>query len=190
MPDGIQTEPLLRTRVALARDLGIAPTEQVPAIAVSSGENLRWGSIWGGLFVALVVASVMIALPAGFGINPRLFVTNGWGVTWDVISVVVGTYLGGLLTGYQGGNYHPTSAGLNGLVLGTFVVGLLVLTALGYNSLSLGLHRTAVAALPAGSATGNAWAFIVSICAICLAGLSGGFTGETMREQRIARTNL
>ncbi|MBU6428905.1 MAG: hypothetical protein KGR26_07845 [Cyanobacteria bacterium REEB65] len=174
----------MRTRMVMARDLGIAPTEQAPAIAIASGENLRWGSVWGGFFVALFISSILMVIPAGAGVSPTALVTNTWWFVWEIFAVVAGTFLGSLLAGFQSGVYNKACAGLNGLVLGAFVVGIVALTGLGYFTLSLGLHRAFIAALPINSA-GYAWAYFSSACVTVLAGLGGGLLGEAMRERNV-----
>ncbi len=188
--EGVQTEPTIRTRMIMARDLGIAPTEQAPAIAVTSGDNVRWGAIWAGFFVTIVLTSILYALPTGFSVDPHLYITNhGWWV-WDVASIVMSVFVGGMVAGYQAGVYNQRSAAINGAVLGAFVVGVGLMTVLAYETSSLGLHRAVLALLPAtgAAAVGPSWAWMFSVLSIVFGGFGGALVGLNLRERIFATT--
>ena len=188
--EGVQAEPTIRTRIIMARDLGVAPTEQAPAIAVTSGDNVRWGAIWAGFFVTIVLTSILYTIPTGFSVNPHLYITNSWWWVWDVASIVMSTFVGGMVAGYQAGVYNQRSAAINGAVLGTFVVGIGLMTVLGYETLTVGLHRSVLSLLPAtgGAAVGPSWAWIFSVIAIVLGGFGGALVGLNLRERIFATT--
>ncbi len=184
-------EPVLRTSVVMARDLGVAPTEDRPTIAVASGDMVHWGSIWGGFMVAVAVGLVLAALPIAFGVRPAA-TPSWWGLTLAVIGGLVATYAGALCTGYLSGVYNRICAGFNGLILGCLLVASTVLAAVSGAAAArmAGLFPLSAIVTPntvTPEAIGSAWGFIIAALLVVTVGYAGSLQGEQMREIQIDR---
>ncbi|MBM3269903.1 MAG: hypothetical protein FJZ01_19900 [Candidatus Sericytochromatia bacterium] len=184
-------EPVLRHNLVMARDLGVAPTEDRPTIAVASGDMVHWGSIWGGFMVAVAVGLVLAALPIALGVRPAATPT-WWGLTLAVIGGLVATYAGALCTGYLSGVYNRICAGFNGLVLGCLLVaGTAVAAISGAASAAMAglfpLTRFVTPNTVTPEAMGSAWGFIIAAILVVAVGYSGALQGEQLREAQIDR---
>lgn len=184
-------EPLLRTNVIMARDLGVAPTEDRPTIAVASGDMVHWGSIWGGFLVTAAVGLVLAAFPIAFGMRPAA-APSAWGATLTVIGGLIAVYVGSLVTGYLCGVYNRVCAGLNGLILGCIAVAGATVAALSGLAAArmVGLFPLSAFITPdtvTPEAIGAAWGYILSALLMLAAGFAGGINGLQMRENRIDR---
>lgn len=152
----VGTEPDLRRSMIMGRgldttanvrdvDLPFVRNEQISPMA---GDEMRWGSIWGGfltyfaltmIFGALAVAIGALAInPATPGTVPGLAATAG---IVTAIILLLSTFIGGLVTGWTANLRTGWGTILNGLVLGSVVLSLPLLLA--------------VVALAIGSAVGS-----------------------------------
>lgn len=185
-------EPVLRTSVIMARDLGVAPTSDRPTIAVASGDMVHWGSIWGGFLATAAIGLILSAFPVAFGVAPGQAPSTVWGAALAVLGGLVAVYLGALLTGFMSGVYNRICAGLNGAVLGCIaVVGTTIAILVGIQAARMaGLFPLTAFITPdtvTPAAMGSAWGYIVSALLMIGVGFLGGMNGEQLREKQIDR---
>ncbi|MBI6546578.1 MAG: hypothetical protein HY692_07270 [Cyanobacteria bacterium NC_groundwater_1444_Ag_S-0.65um_54_12] len=192
MAEIIRTEGEVRRGMVMARDLGVAPSEESPTIAVASGDMVHWGSVWGGFFVTLASGLILMALPIAFGARPASTV-SAWGLILAMIGALIATYVGSLLTGYLCGAWNRTLAGLNGLILGCVIVASTVLASIGGAAAGrvMGLFPLSAFITPntvTPEAIGAGWGFIISAILLVAVGFAGGVQGENLHEEQIAKS--
>lgn len=155
----VTTEPDLRRSMIMGRgletttlrdvDLPLTRNEQISPLA---GDEMRWGSIWGGFFAYFALTLVFGALAVAIGATS---VTPGApGVAPTTAGVVTGlilllaTFVGALITGWTANIRSTWGSMMNGFVLGALISSLPVLLAI--FALSLG------SAVASGVAAGQA----------------------------------
>lgn len=159
----VGTEPDLRRTMIMGRglettadirevDLPFVRNEQIAPMA---GDEMRWGSIWGGFFTYFALTMILGALAIAIGAlaisptapGPAEQVATTAGVVGGIV-LLLATFVGGLVTGWTANLRTGWGTILNGLVYGSLVLGLPLLLAV--VSLSLG------SALGSGVAAGQA----------------------------------
>ncbi len=163
----VGTEPDLRRSMIMGRgldtttdvrevDLPFIRNEQISPMA---GDEMRWGSIWGGFFAYFALTLVLGALAVAIGAAgagpatpgaapaaPAIAPTTAGVVTGLVL--LVATFIGALITGWTANLRSGWGSILNGFVLGALISSLPVLLAI--FTLSLG------SAVASGVAAGQA----------------------------------
>jgi MFS family permease len=142
----VGTEPDLRRSMIMGRgldttanvrdvDLPFVRNEQISPMA---GDEMRWGSIWGGFFayfaLTLVLGALAVAIgaagagPATPGAAPTIAPTTAGVVTGLVL--LLATFIGALITGWTANLRSGWGSILNGFVLGALISSLPVLLAI------------------------------------------------------------
>jgi|GEM_PF-2346692 len=164
----VGTEPDLRRSMIMGRgldttadvrdvDLPFVRNEQISPMA---GDEMRWGSIWGGFLTYFVLALTLGALAIAIG---ALSVTPaapgaaapaiaGTAAFVAGIVLLLSTFVGGLVTGWTANLRTGWGTILNGLVYGALVVAFPVLLALFTMSIASGVAAGGAAAQEAAAA--------------------------------------
>lgn len=156
----VGTEPDIRRSMIMGRgletsevgrdvDLPFTRNEQISPMA---GDEMRWGSIWGGFFSYFVVTLFLGALAVAIGaasVTPTATgVAPGTAGVVTGIILLVATFVGALITGWTANLRSAWGSILNGFALGALIASLPVLLAV--FTLSLG------SAVASGVAAGQA----------------------------------
>lgn len=164
----VGTEPDLRRSMIMGRGLDTTanvrevdlPFTRNEQIAPMAGDEMRWGSIWGGFLTYFVVALTLAALavaigalsapPAAPGAPPPAI--GGTAAFVAGIVLLLSTFVGGLVTGWTANLRTGWGSILNGLVYGSVVVAFPVLLALFTMSIASGVAAGGAAAQEAATA--------------------------------------
>jgi hypothetical protein len=160
----VGTEPDIRRSMIMGRgldtsefgrevDMPFVRNEQISPLA---GDEMRWGSIWGGFFAYFALTLVLGALAVAIGASTAAPPPAGTppGIAAGTAGVVTGlilllaTFAGALITGWTANLRSAWGSILNGFVLGALISSLPVLVAV--FTLSLG------SAVASGVAAGQA----------------------------------
>lgn len=161
----VGTEPDIRRSMIMGRGLDTTPTarevdlpfvrnEQISPMA---GDEMRWGSIWGGFLTYFVTALTLAALAVAIGALTVSPVAPGapTAVTTGLVAgivLVLSTLIGGMVTGWTCNLRTGWGSILNGLVYGALVVAFPVLLALLTMSIASGVAAGGAAAQEAATA--------------------------------------
>lgn len=134
-------------------DLPFVRNEQISPLA---GDEMRWGSIWGGFLTYFVVALTLAALAVAIGalnVSPAAGADAGQvaataGIVGGIV-LLLSTFIGGLVTGWTCNLRTGWGSILNGLVYGCLVVAFPVLLALLTTSITSGVTAGTLAATEA-----------------------------------------
>ncbi len=156
----VGTEPDIRRSMIMGRgletmdvDLPFVRNEQISPLA---GDEMRWGSIWGGFFAYFALTLVLGALAVAIGAatvtpapaGPTTGITPGTAGVVTGLILLLATFVGALITGWTANLRSNWGSILNGFVLGALISTLPVLLAV--FTLSLG------SAVASGVAAGQA----------------------------------
>ncbi|MNK68328.1 hypothetical protein D3C87_876840 [compost metagenome] len=155
----VGTEPDLRRSMIMGRGLDTSgtvrevdlPFTRNEQIAPMAGDEMRWGSIWGGFFAYFVVTLFLGALAVAIGAAsaaPTGGVAAGTAGLVTGIILLVATFIGALIAGWTANLRSTWGSLLNGFVLGGLIASLPVLLAV----ITLGLGSAVASGVAAGQA--------------------------------------
>lgn len=163
----VTTEPDLRRSMIMGRGLDTAsdirdldlPFVRNEQISPMAGDEMRWGSIWGGFLTYFVTALTVSALMVAIGAVAVSPATEGAastiaGTAAIVVPIIMllATFVGGLVAGWTANLRTVWGTLLNGLVYGALVVAFPVLVALFTMSIASGVAAGGAAVQEAAAA--------------------------------------
>lgn len=164
----VGTEPDIRRGMIMGRGLDFAETEREAErsfmrneqIAPRAGDEMRWGSIWGGYFAYFALTLVLGALAVAIGAAatptaptgvapgaPSPIAAGTAGVVTGIV-LLLATFVGALITGWTANLRSVWGSVMNGFVLGALISTLPVLLAI----VTLGLGSAVASGVAAGQA--------------------------------------